>query len=146
MKGRLYRSLPHCSVPEQTMWPVALAWVELEGSPGLGGVRELPSYALSYTHCQCSELYPSPVTPFKSKHVNTGWTGVEYCVCECVCVCVCVYMCVYMRKGEMYEKSGVLCVCVCMCTFTFTFMHLADSFIQSDFQERVLQKCIGHWS
>ena len=29
-------------------------------------------------------------------------------------------------------------------TFTFTFIHLADAFIQSDFQERALQKCIGH--
>jgi len=27
---------------------------------------------------------------------------------------------------------------------TFTFMHLADAFIQSDFQERALQKSIGH--
>ena len=27
---------------------------------------------------------------------------------------------------------------------TFTFIHLADAFIQSDFQERALQKCIGH--
>ena len=30
--------------------------------------------------------------------------------------------------------------------FIFTCMHLADAFIQRDFQERVLQKCIGHWS
>ena len=28
----------------------------------------------------------------------------------------------------------------------FTFIHLADAFIQSDFQERALQKCIGHLS
>ena len=27
---------------------------------------------------------------------------------------------------------------------TFTFMHLADTFILSDFQERALRKCIGH--
>ena len=27
---------------------------------------------------------------------------------------------------------------------TFTFMHLADAFIQIDFQERALQKSIGH--
>ena len=27
---------------------------------------------------------------------------------------------------------------------TFTFIHLADAFIQSDFQERALQKCISH--
>ena len=26
---------------------------------------------------------------------------------------------------------------------TFTFIHLADPFIQSDFHERALQKCIG---
>ena len=26
---------------------------------------------------------------------------------------------------------------------TFTFIHLAYAFIQSDFQERALQKCIG---
>ena len=24
-----------------------------------------------------------------------------------------------------------------------TFIHLADAFVQSDFQERALQKCIG---
>ena len=29
-------------------------------------------------------------------------------------------------------------------SLTFTFMHLADAFIQSDFQERALQKSIGH--
>ena len=27
---------------------------------------------------------------------------------------------------------------------TFTCIYLADAFIQSDFQERALQKCIGH--
>ena len=31
-----------------------------------------------------------------------------------------------------------------MYVLTFTFIHLADAFIQSDFQERALQKCIGH--
>ena len=30
------------------------------------------------------------------------------------------------------------------CQVRFTFMHLVDRFIQSDFQDRVLQKCIGH--
>ena len=29
---------------------------------------------------------------------------------------------------------------------TFTLIYLADAFIQSDFQERGLQKCIGQWS
>ena len=29
-------------------------------------------------------------------------------------------------------------------TLTFAFMHLADAFIQSDFEERALQKSIGH--
>jgi len=28
-------------------------------------------------------------------------------------------------------------------TFTFTCINLPDAFIQSDFQERALQKCIG---
>ena len=31
-------------------------------------------------------------------------------------------------------------------SLTFTFMHLADTFIQSDFQKRDLQMYIGHWS
>ena len=29
---------------------------------------------------------------------------------------------------------------------SFTFTHLADAFIQINFQERALQKSIGHWS
>ena len=32
----------------------------------------------------------------------------------------------------------------CPAYVTFAFMHLPDAFIQSDFQKRALQKCIGH--
>ena len=30
--------------------------------------------------------------------------------------------------------------------YLFAFIHKADTYIQSDFQERALQKCIGQWS
>ena len=48
------------------------------------------------------------------------------------------------NQPEIY--TGVICWNWFALERTFTFMHLADAFIQSDFQERVLQKCIGHWS
>ena len=35
-------------------------------------------------------------------------------------------------------------LCFLCAFYTFTFMHLADAFIQNDFQKRALQKCIGH--
>ena len=41
------------------------------------------------------------------------------------------------------SNLALLFMCLCTCVFLFTFTHLADTFIQSDLQERALQKCIG---
>ena len=40
---------------------------------------------------------------------------------------------------ELTNQYGTLSVRVCTCVCTFTFIHLAEAFIQSDFQERALQ-------
>ena len=52
-------------------------------------------------------------------------------------VCVCVWQKVNELAFSVSAESAFP---------SFTFIHLADAFIQSDFQERALQKCIGHWS
>ena len=66
----------------------------------------------------------------------------RYCV-EILLECINIVAGAEMKVRQWWKKNSFHTWGIGESCSTFTFIHLADAFIQSDFQERALQKCIG---
>ena len=116
------------SVAGHMMYPGAHTVMYATPTPSLsdGGLTVLNTFSQA-SHAQSHDA-GEPATELQQQLIDEGCTtsGLGHLGCE--------------WNSQNKHRNVVLYI------YSFTCIHFADAFIQSDFQERALQKCIGHWS